>query len=564
MNIGLGISIVGEQAVFSPSALLAGSTAMVWLDPSDLTTLFQDTAGTTPVTTAGQSVALVLDKSQGLALGPELRGSGAVANLGAPSVATTYNTTTGVGRVRRDDASNAGGVSITTSATGYYLIDIEVPSSSSGSIRLRVDNAVGGTVDNTPAFIVPGTRSQFRVRITASGTAKTAFFVSNTANAETSDFIIHSVRELPGFHATQATAASRPTYGVVPATGRRNLLEQTETFSDAYWRQIGTTSISANTTTAPNGTLTADTMSGATGNPATTSTNTLERIVNVSPSTTYTFSCYVSGAGSTTIRATLRDAGSGITPSTDQALSGSFVRISVSLTTGAATTQINVRLGNTNGNVVIWGAQLETGSTATAYQRVTDQYNVTEAGVQSLSYLSFDGVDDFLVTPTITPNIDKAQVFAGVRKLSDANFPIIAEFSPSNDFNNGSFALIASGAVSNSAGWSTNVRGSAFAQAQVGSGYPSPTTKVVTSLLNISGDNATLRVNGTQAAQSTADQGTGNFLAYPLYIGRRGGTSLPFNGQLYSLIIRFGASLDAGTISGTERWVGSRTGVTIA
>lgn len=48
---------------FSPATLYAGGVAGVWYDPSDLTTLFQDAAGTTPVTAAGQPVALMRDKS---------------------------------------------------------------------------------------------------------------------------------------------------------------------------------------------------------------------------------------------------------------------------------------------------------------------------------------------------------------------------------------------------------------------------------------------------------------------------------------------------------------------
>jgi len=47
----------------SPSALFAGGTEGVWYDPSDIDTLFQDSAGTTPVTTAGQPVGLMLDNS---------------------------------------------------------------------------------------------------------------------------------------------------------------------------------------------------------------------------------------------------------------------------------------------------------------------------------------------------------------------------------------------------------------------------------------------------------------------------------------------------------------------
>jgi hypothetical protein len=36
-----------------------------WYDPSDLTTLFQDSAGTTPVTAVEQPVGKILDKSGG-------------------------------------------------------------------------------------------------------------------------------------------------------------------------------------------------------------------------------------------------------------------------------------------------------------------------------------------------------------------------------------------------------------------------------------------------------------------------------------------------------------------
>lgn len=53
----------GRRGGFSPAILFAGGEPGVWYDPSDLTTLFTDTAGTTPVTTAGQTVALMLDKS---------------------------------------------------------------------------------------------------------------------------------------------------------------------------------------------------------------------------------------------------------------------------------------------------------------------------------------------------------------------------------------------------------------------------------------------------------------------------------------------------------------------
>ena len=49
--------------VFTPASLFAGGTEGAWYDPSDLSTLFQDSAGTTPVTASGQPVGLMLDKS---------------------------------------------------------------------------------------------------------------------------------------------------------------------------------------------------------------------------------------------------------------------------------------------------------------------------------------------------------------------------------------------------------------------------------------------------------------------------------------------------------------------
>jgi len=58
-----GLDGTVETGVFSPADLFTGGIAGAWYGPSDLSTLFQDSAGTTPVTTAGQPVGLMLDKS---------------------------------------------------------------------------------------------------------------------------------------------------------------------------------------------------------------------------------------------------------------------------------------------------------------------------------------------------------------------------------------------------------------------------------------------------------------------------------------------------------------------
>lgn len=48
---------------WSPLSLFAAGEQGVWYDPSDISTLFQDAAGTIPVTAVGQPVGKMLDKS---------------------------------------------------------------------------------------------------------------------------------------------------------------------------------------------------------------------------------------------------------------------------------------------------------------------------------------------------------------------------------------------------------------------------------------------------------------------------------------------------------------------
>lgn len=49
--------------LWTPRALFLSGAAGAWYDPSDVGTLFQDAAGTTPVTSDGDPVGLMLDKS---------------------------------------------------------------------------------------------------------------------------------------------------------------------------------------------------------------------------------------------------------------------------------------------------------------------------------------------------------------------------------------------------------------------------------------------------------------------------------------------------------------------
>lgn len=63
LGIGLGITYPNGINRFSPASLFAAGEPGVWYDPSDMSTLFQDAAGTTPVTAVEQPVGRMLDKS---------------------------------------------------------------------------------------------------------------------------------------------------------------------------------------------------------------------------------------------------------------------------------------------------------------------------------------------------------------------------------------------------------------------------------------------------------------------------------------------------------------------
>jgi hypothetical protein len=71
---------------------------------------------------------------------------------------------------------------------------------------------------------------------------------------------------------------------------------------------------------------------------------------------------------------------------------------------------------------------------------------------------------------------------------------------------------------------------------------------------NIAANTLLLRRNGVVAGSSGQNQGGGNYGNYPLYIGARAGTSLFFNGRLYSLIVR-GAQSNLSQIEAAERYI---------
>jgi hypothetical protein len=537
-------------------------------------TLYQDVAGTIPVTgptnLAGNAstVALMLDKSKGLALGSELVVNGDFSSGTGWSLGAGWSISGGklnwAGAFDRAEY-NAGSNAFV--AGRYYKVTLTVSGNTSGTVVAFL-NLTGNARINSFSISGNGEKTFFLF----AGVNCNGFILEGNSATGAMSLDDISVRELPGNHATQGTIASRPTYGVVPQGGRRNLLLATDNFVTSL---PGTVATSNNQ--SPTGALNAY---GFTEN----TDNTQRSAAGFNTATGQTRSFFVRRTAGTSTRylailATNVAAGgaffnlaTGTVTTNNPAnftatiqLVGDFWRCSITRVDAVnsdlmlcITSQNTVYSGSQAyagdgvSKFVIWGAQLEAGSAVTNYQSVTTQYDVTEAGVPSCSYLFFDGGSDFMSTSTITPGVDKVQVFAGLRKLSDA-VAMVAEFSADFGNNAGSFGAYTF------TDFRFASRGTATEKIALG-GPVAPSTQVFTGLGDISGDTSTLRLNSVQVGQSTLDQGTGNYLAYPLYIGRRNATTnLYFNGELFGLITRFGANLTPQQITSTEQWLAPKT-----
>lgn len=178
-------------------------------------------------------------------------------------------------------------------------------------------------------------------------------------------------------------------------------------------------------------------------------------------------------------------------------------------------------------------------------------------------YLAFDGVDDFLQTNNIDFTMtDKVSLFAGVTKLSDTG-QMIAELSEISNFNDGAFYLVAG--EDGDIGYTSLGRGSALVNAsQIARSftYLAPDTAVLSVKHDISNDLSSMRRNGVIGVEGVGDKGAGNFGNYPLFIGRRGGVSIPFSGHFYSLISIARLTTDSETIA-LEKAIAKNTGVTL-
>lgn len=466
------------------AALFSAGEQGAWYDPSDLTTLYRDAAGTTPVTAVEQPVGLMLDKSKGLVFGPELVTNGDFSD-GATGWTAQVNTNIAVtsGELVVTNVGFSYGTAtqeISTVAGKWYRVSASVRTGTASAI-----NVVARTTPTSGNLSAVNSSSRVTTNVTLSfaatgSTTYIAFVNTNTPNG-VGYYDNISVRELPGNHAFQPTSTNRPV------------------LSGRYNRYVGTETL------------------------ATQSVTTL--------AANYTLS--FSGTGSITLSGT----------ATGTYSAGTHT---ITCTAGTLTSTVSGTVTKADLRVANDGVGLP------AYQCVNTATDYDTQGFPL--YLKFDGIDDAMQTNSIDfTATDKVTVFAGVRKLSDAAAGSLVELGTGAQ--NGSFQVAApAGAAPN---YQSFMRGTANSFAS-SSGFASPVTTVIAALGDIAADGNTLRANGAQVAQATTDQGTGNFGNHPLYIGARAGTSLPFNGHLYSLIVR-GAQSTAQQIIDAETYINSKT-----
>lgn len=237
-------------------------------------------------------------------------------------------------------------------------------------------------------------------------------------------------------------------------------------------------------------------------------------------------------------------------------LTGDFIQLAEGIESGTYTLS-NITVKELSGNHAYQ---------TTSASRPILQRNATTGAY----YLAFDGVDDFLQTNSINfTSTDKVSLVAGVRKLVDGNYGAygaIAELSSSSDTNSSGFSFMSS------AFQGFYFQTGAPTDRTFGTVYGSDSAPIST-IVTAQYDRAKTDVSEIKARYNsgaysssglTPDGATaiGNFGNHPIYIGRRGGTSLPFNGHIYGLIGIGRLTTDSETIA-LEKAIAKNTGVTL-
>lgn len=588
--------VKGNLSYLIPQVFRGGEQGFVF-DPNDLSTMYQDAAGTVPVTAVGQPVGLILDKSKGTQKGLNVVLNGTFqdkSNWGAtPFGLDAFSVAAGVATVV---ASSTSGVTqtIPTEAGKWYVLSLSMKSGGSQVSARAVNTAFNGTVLGETAAVVNTVDFSNASMLFRATSSQTAIYLRN-ATAGVGYYKDVSVRELPGNHAYQPVSASRP---VLHATV--NMLFATEDCSSPIWNRTLCTATQVQEL-APTGGKPVSLLSCSTD--SSTFYQVAQNITSAQP-TQYKFSFFFKGQGNVTddvMSVYVGDADNAslrlearyslFNPTTPQVLAwgdlfsvtntkpvaenavpvgNGWFRVSLTFTLTAAvnlTVRAQIRRTASVGApspCLLWGADLRAvNGTAELpqYQKVVDASNYDTKGFPN--YLKFDGVDDFLQTNNIDfTATNEMSLFAGVRipygVVTGNTYQAVVELSTNTGANNGAFVLSTPHGAFNACQYSS--RGitrsdNVFSSIETDK-------RVITAKSKISSNLNSVRVNGGVYRNTGTVQGTGNYGNYPLYIGSRAGTTLPFNGHIYGLIGIGKLTSDSETAA-IEKELAKRTGVTL-
>lgn len=214
-NIG---SVSGTVYRFDPQLLFAGGEPGWFFEQHDLSTQFADVTGTTPITGANQSVALQLDKSRGLVLGPELVANGEFESSHG-WVATSTTPTYSDGKVSITAGASYANVGRSlSSSANTFLVEVDIDSTTGGAQGVvNLYDSANVTEGATAMLRFAAGKHRFIARM--NGLSYVRVRVQDAG--QTVVYSRLSVRELPGNHRIQPTAASRPMLRQDATTGLR-------------------------------------------------------------------------------------------------------------------------------------------------------------------------------------------------------------------------------------------------------------------------------------------------------------------------------------------------------
>lgn len=311
-------------------------------------------------------------------------------------------------------------------------------------------------------------------RITFTRASTATFF--NSAGVLTS-----AANDVPRFDYNPSTLAPQ---GLLIEEQRTNVFPASNDFANAtYWNVFGTAVATAGAGTGPDGLNSAVNLAGATD--LTLSGNNIDANISVSASTEYQFSVFVKSNGGTAVWLRLRD-GTGGSTSAAFTVTSSWTRISLNRTMSVGATSVRCIIGDTNGDILIYGAQLEAGAFPTSYIPTTTTALTRSADVASMTGTNFSSWYN-AVEGTLFAQSQTAQAYAaGVpARVSIDDGTITNRIAIRNGNNFSSVVSISGSSVAGleSGAWNSNIAKQAIAYKVDDFAYTTNGASVVTDAL---------------------------------------------------------------------------------